>query len=157
MRSATAQGSSIDSSRAATPGSKKILNVTRGTVVCEETTIADSALRRMRGLLGRTSLPAGEGMLLHPAPSIHTAFMRFPIDVVLLDRHLQVLKIVERLPPWRTASAKRARSVLELAAGEVASVGIEVGDQLATAEGDVVPSEDLSTETEQARLPPDEI
>ena len=59
---------------------KLIVNLTRGGVVCERGVIADRALRRMRGLLGRRTLPEGEGMLLRPAPSIHTAFMRFPID-----------------------------------------------------------------------------
>jgi uncharacterized membrane protein (UPF0127 family) len=111
--------------------SKLIVNLTRGTVTCEDTVVADKALRRMRGLLGRSSLNPGHGMLLQPENMIHTAFMRFPIDVVLLDRNLHVLKIVEQLKPWRTASAKRARSVLELPAGEVKRTGVAVGDQLA--------------------------
>src|SRR5437879_4737488 len=84
----------------------------------------------MRGLIGLRGLPAGEGMLLRPAPSIHTAFMRFPIDALFLDRDLRVLSIVERLRPWRVASKHRARAVLELAAGECARRGVEVGDRL---------------------------
>lgn len=93
--------------------------------------IADRPVRRMRGLLGRRELPAGDGILLQPAPSIHTAFMRFPIDVVFTDRNLHVLKVVADMPAWRTASARRARSALELAAGEAARREISVGDQLA--------------------------
>jgi uncharacterized membrane protein (UPF0127 family) len=108
-----------------------IVNLTRGNIACDQAVIADRALRRMRGLLGRRELPAGDGILLQPAPSIHTAFMRFPIDVVFLDRNLEVLKLVEELPAWRTASALHAKSVLELAAGEIAGRGITVGDQLA--------------------------
>jgi hypothetical protein len=69
-------------------------------------------------------------MLLTPVPSIHTAFMRFPIDALFLDRNLRVLDIVERLEPWRVASKRRARSVLELAAGECARRKVEVGDRL---------------------------
>jgi uncharacterized membrane protein (UPF0127 family)/CheY-like chemotaxis protein len=84
----------------------------------------------MRGLLGRRGLPAGEGLLLRPAPSIHTAFMRFPIDALFLDRELRVLDIRESLPPWRVASKPRARAVLELAAGECARRGVQVGDRL---------------------------
>jgi uncharacterized protein len=110
--------------------SKPIVNLTRGSVVCEHAAIADQPLRRMRGLLGRRSLPAGEGLLLRPAPSVHTAFMRFPIDVVFLDRDLQVLKLVEALRPWRTASARRARATLELATGEASARGIRIGDTL---------------------------
>ncbi|HWF51594.1 MAG TPA: DUF192 domain-containing protein [Solirubrobacteraceae bacterium] len=107
-----------------------IANLTRGNIACDHVLIADRALRRMRGLLGRRDLPAGDGLLLQPAPSIHTAFMRFPIDVVFIDRNLQVLKVVEEMPAWRTASARRARSALELAAGEIARRGISIGDQL---------------------------
>ncbi len=103
-------------------------------MVCEQAAIADRARRRMRGLLGRRSLPAGDGMLLQPSPSIHTAFMRFPIDVVFLDRNLRVIKLVEHLPPWHTASAMEGRSTLELAAGEIARRHVQVGDQLLTVE-----------------------
>lgn len=109
---------------------RPIVNTTRGSVVCEQAVIADQPLRRMRGLLGRRSLPSGEGLLLTPAPSVHTAFMRFPIDLVFLDRNLEVVRVVERLRPWRMASARRARLTLELATGEVAARGIEVGDTL---------------------------
>src|SRR5690349_20802841 len=98
--------------------SNLMLNLTKGTVVCDRVLIADRPLRRMRGLLGRESLPPGEGMLLSPAPSIHTAFMRFSIDVILMDGTFRVLKVVKDLPAWRAASAHRARAVLELAAGE---------------------------------------
>jgi uncharacterized protein len=119
------------------PKAKVIVNLTRGSVVCEHGLIADRPLRRMRGLLGRPSLPVGEGMLLQPAPSIHTAFMRFPIDVVFLDRSLRVLKIVEKLRPWRVASAPRARAALELAVGEGALRGIEAGDYLGVVETDL--------------------
>jgi uncharacterized protein len=108
---------------------KLIVNRTRGGALCVGE-VADRPLLRMRGLLGRTGLPAGEGMLLTPAPSIHTAFMRFPIDALFLDRELRVVKIVEKLGPWRMAANKRARAVLELAAGESARRGVEVGDLL---------------------------
>ena len=111
---------------------KLIVNLTRGNVVCEQVVVADRARRRMRGLLGRRSLPPGEGMLLQPSPSIHTAFMRFPIDVVFMDRNLRVIKLVEHLPPWHTASAMEGRSTLELSAGEIVRRRVQVGDQLLT-------------------------
>src|SRR5579884_4462592 len=95
-----------------------ILNLTRERVVCERGYVANRALARMRGLLGRSHLPEGEGLLLEPAYAIHTAFMRFPIDVVFLDSHMRVMKVVDSLPPWRTAGAHQAFSTLELAAGE---------------------------------------
>lgn len=114
--------------------SRLIVNLTTGALVCDHVTIADRPLRRMRGLLGRRSLADGEGMLLQPAPSIHTAFMRFAIDAVFMDGTLRVLKVVEQLQPWRAASAHRGRTVLELAAGESAVRGIGVGDQLGVVE-----------------------
>jgi uncharacterized protein len=108
---------------------KLIVNLSRGRSVCVGQ-VADRPLSRMRGLIGRSGLPAGEGMLLRPAPAIHTAFMRFPIDALFLDRDLEVLEVVERLRPWRMASKRNARAVLELPAGESARRGVAVGDKL---------------------------
>jgi uncharacterized membrane protein (UPF0127 family) len=106
------------------------LVTTTGTVACERCLVADTPLARMRGLLGRRSLPPEEGILLRPASSVHTWFMRFPIDVVFLDRELSVLRVVPGLRPWRAASRRRAAAVLELAAGESERRGIRVGDRL---------------------------
>jgi hypothetical protein len=99
-------------------------------VACERCDVADHAVARMRGLLGRSNLPQGEGILLRPAGSIHTFFMRFPIDVVFLNEEGVVVEVVPRLQPWRAAGVKGARSVLELSAGEAESRGIEVGSKL---------------------------
>ncbi len=115
----------------AVPEPRLIVNVTRGSVACERGTIAEDPLTRMRGLLGRRSLPSDEGLLLRPAPSIHTAFMRFAIDAVFLDSQLRIVKVAHELKPWRTASCRRAGSVLELRAGEISRRGLQVGDQLA--------------------------
>jgi hypothetical protein len=104
-----------------------------GAVVCERCTLADSPVSRMRGLLGRDGLEQGEGLLLRPASSVHTFFMRFPIDVVFLDRALVVLGIADGLDPWRTASKRGAKAVLELPAGESTRRGLSVGDKLAFA------------------------
>ncbi len=112
-----------------------IVNETQGNVVCERAEIADTPWRRLRGLLGRDELPAGHGMLIVPAPSIHSAFMRFEFDAVFVDRDMKVVKLSERIPRWRARSAKHARSVLELAAGEIAARGLQLGDQLAVKPG----------------------
>jgi len=104
-----------------------------GRVVCERCVVADRAHHRVRGLLGRRRLQAGDGMVLRPSWGIHTAFMRFPIDVVFLDGEQVVLRIAADLPPWRTVSCRGAREVVELAAGECARRGLEVGDRVAWA------------------------
>jgi uncharacterized membrane protein (UPF0127 family) len=109
---------------------KSILSVTRGNVICERAEIANTVWRRTRGLLGRSALAEGEGILLEPAPSIHSAFMRFEFDAIFLDRDLKVLKVVERIRPFRAHGAKHARKVLELAAGEAGRRGVQVGDTL---------------------------
>jgi uncharacterized protein len=101
-----------------------------GAVVCERCTIADSALPRMRGLLGKRDLPSDEGVLLRPAGSVHTFFMRFPIDIVFLDRDGRVLRIAESVRPWRTAAARGAKAVLELRAGECGRRRLLTGDVL---------------------------
>lgn len=101
-----------------------------GGVVCEKCVLATSSLARMKGLLGRRDLPAEEGILLRPAGSIHTAFMRFPIDAVFLDRELRIVRVVENMPPWRVAMARKAKAVLELRAGEAARRGVGAGDAL---------------------------
>ena len=101
-----------------------------GRVVCERCLVADNALTRMRGLLGRTGLESGEGLLIRPAGSIHTFFMRFPIDVVFVSRAGEVLKVARGVPPWRTSAARGAKVVIELGAGEADRNGISVGTRL---------------------------
>jgi uncharacterized membrane protein (UPF0127 family)/CheY-like chemotaxis protein len=104
-----------------------------GRIVCERVVVADRPYRRMRGLLGRKYLRQGEGMVLRPGWSIHTAFMRFPIDAVFLDADQVVIKIEADIGPWHTVSCRGAREVVELPAGECRRRGLEVGDRVAWA------------------------
>jgi uncharacterized membrane protein (UPF0127 family) len=105
-----------------------------GDVVCERCEVPKSSFARARGLLGRSGLEPGDGMLIDAAPSVHTFFMRFPIDVVFLDRDWKVVRVVHRLRPWRVAGARRAVAALELPAGAAAEAGIEEGDVLSLEE-----------------------
>src|SRR5918999_280531 len=104
-----------------------------GRIVCERVAVADRAHRRMRGLMGRRRLNPGQGMVLRPAFAIHTHFMHFPIDVVFLDSDQVVIAIEKQLKPWRTASCRGAREVVELPAGECDRRGLEIGDRVAWA------------------------
>jgi len=104
--------------------------VAEGRVICPALSVADTAPSRMKGLLGRRSLDSGEGLLLRPAGSVHTAFMRFPIDVVFLDADLGVLEVRDSVPPWRAVARRGASAVLELPAGEAGRRGIEPGVKL---------------------------
>jgi uncharacterized membrane protein (UPF0127 family) len=101
-----------------------------GDVVVDECVVADSPGSRLRGLLGRSALRPGEGLLLRPASAIHTCFMRFPIDAVFLDRELRVVRIADDVRPWRAAARRGAHAVLELPAGEARRRGLEPGDSL---------------------------
>lgn len=93
--------------------------------------MATSTLERMRGLLGRPALGPSQGMLLPHCGMIHTFGMRYPIDVVYLDRRNRVLKISPALAPRRMDGHLQARTVLELAAGSAAACGIAPGLTLA--------------------------
>src|SRR5262249_61140095 len=105
-----------------------VLKNAGGEVVCERCELADTPLTRLRGLLGRSRLDEGEGMLFRPAGSIHMFFMRFPIDAVFCDRDLVVIGVEHDLQPGKTARRKGAKVVIELAAG--AAAGVEAGDRL---------------------------
>ena len=104
--------------------------LSRARVVCSSCYVADRPWARFRGLMGRPELAHGEGIILKPSGSVHTCFMRFPIDVVFLDGELEVLAVSPAVGPWRVRAKRRARAVLELAAGEAERVGIKPGDRL---------------------------
>jgi uncharacterized protein len=108
------------------------IRTARGDVVCERCAVADRPHTRLRGLLGRRELSPEEGLLIRPAPSIHTWFMRFAIDAVFLDRELRVVGISDGVLPWRTAGRRGAKAVLELPAGESARRGLAPGQRLVT-------------------------
>jgi hypothetical protein len=85
--------------------------------------------------MGWRGLKPGAGVLFVPGGPIHTAFMRFPIDAVFVDQNGTVVSVAEHLRPWRLASGRGCRFVVELAAGEAERLGIKTGDQLGLAPG----------------------
>ncbi len=91
---------------------------------------ADNPLTRMVGLLGRRSHAPGEGIWFEPASSIHTAFMRFAIDVIFFDREGFVLRCVPAMRPFRVAMQRGARAAVELPAGTIERCGVATGDRL---------------------------
>ncbi len=98
--------------------------------MAEKVRLADSFRARSQGLLGRAGLGSEEGLWIVPCGMIHTFFMRFPIDVVFLDRGLNVRRVVENLKPWRLSPwVFSAHSVLELPGGFLQG-SVRKGDQL---------------------------
>lgn len=107
----------------------KLVNETRGATLAEKAQLAVRALDRMKGLLGRAELAAGQALVIKPCTSIHTFFMRFPIDVLFLDEAGAVLRAIHDLRPWRlTRIYPRASCVAELPAGVLRRTGTGEGD-----------------------------
>lgn len=81
--------------------------------------------------MGKSRLDPGHALLIKPCSSIHTFFMRFPIDVVFVDKASRVVKIAENVKPWRLLlGGKGAHAVVELANGALAGTDLKVGDHL---------------------------
>jgi uncharacterized protein len=121
-----------DEAAAVTAREGKLLRIVSGdgVEICARCELADTALTRMRGLLGRRGLDAGGGMLITPCPSVMTFFMRFAIDVVFLDRENTIVGIAHSLRPWRVAGARHAHASLELPAGTAEALRLQEGDLL---------------------------
>jgi uncharacterized membrane protein (UPF0127 family) len=110
----------------------RVENLTRGQTLVSHGQVADNHWTRLKGLLGRSGLAPGEGLLIVPCNSIHMFFMRFPIDVLYVDRSLKVVGLHHTLKPWRVGQFnRRAHFVIELPAGTLEATGTQLGDQLA--------------------------
>ncbi len=108
----------------------RVANQTKGRVLADRADIAGTSALRRTGLLKHTSLEPGEGLWIAPCESVHTFGMKFPIDVVFLNKKKKVLKIRHTMVKSRIAFSLRAYSVLELPAGTLAETGTTAGDQL---------------------------
>lgn len=108
----------------------QVINRTRQTVLASRLTLANTAETRKKGLLGRNSLPPGEGLWIIPCQAIHMFFMRFPIDLVYIDSRKRVRKVRSAVAPWRLSGCLSAHSVLELPAGVVRDTQTQRGDTL---------------------------
>lgn len=109
----------------------RVVNRSRRTVLGQRIRPARTFLARLRGLQCTHPLEPGEGLWLIPAGSIHTFFMRYPLDLLFLDPAGKVLAARPGVRPWRAVfAAKGARSCLELPAGRIAETDTEVGDEL---------------------------
>ncbi len=112
-----------------------LFDQSRGHCVVRKVWKAASAWERMRGLLGRARLGGGEALLLEPCSSVHCLGMRYPLDLVYLDRQGRVCKLVYGLKPWRFSASLKAHATLELVEGALAATGIRLGDVVTWREG----------------------
>ncbi|MFN8008936.1 MAG: DUF192 domain-containing protein [Terriglobia bacterium] len=106
-----------------------VTNVTRGKTLADSLEVADTFLKSLIGLIGQSSLRKGQGLWINPCQSVHTFWMRFPIDVLFLDQKGVVVDVIESMKPFRISKHFwKARSVLELPAASVRESSTQAGD-----------------------------
>src|SRR5215470_9796589 len=107
-----------------------VRNDTRRTVLAEAADVANTSATRRTGLLKHERLEQGQGLWIVPCESVHTFFMKFPIDLVYLDKRHRVKKVRHAVPAWRLSACLSAHSILELPAGTAEKSGTLPGDEL---------------------------
>jgi uncharacterized protein len=108
-------------------------NRTRLSYLATELEVANTHWTRFRGLMARESytFQKGHALWIVPCHGVHTMGMRFPIDVLYLDRENVVVHLERSLAPWRFAPLRsKAKSVLELPNATVSATRTEVGDKV---------------------------
>ena len=108
----------------------RVRNQSKNTILGDRVGIADTSPTRRTGLLKHSRLEPGEGLWIAPSEAVHTFGMKFPIDVLFLDKKRKVLKIRNDMVRSRMAICLRAHSVLELPSGTATAMQTVVGDQL---------------------------
>lgn len=108
-----------------------VKNVTRNTMVVEQGRVADNFWTKFRGLMGVRQLPVGDGLLIEGCDSVHTHFMRMPIDVFYIDDKQRIVGIDAAMKSWRIGRRRpTASAVLEAPSGTAARTHSTIGDQL---------------------------
>lgn len=108
-----------------------LFNVSKQTAIAKHLMEADSFLMRLRGLMFTPSLPEGRALIITPCSSVHTFFMRYPIDAIFLDNSFTVIRTCPDMKTWRLSPVvKNARHAVELPAGTIKKLRIEEGDRL---------------------------
>ena len=109
----------------------KAYNVRNSKELSNSVAVADSLLKRMKGLLGKKEMLNGEALWIKPCISVHTFFMKFPIDVLFLDKRNRVITAIRNIQPNRLSWIyPNAVSVLELPAGILQITDTRIGDEI---------------------------
>ena len=107
-----------------------LINTTTNCRIATHVDVAQTRRARRRGLLGRRYMDAGAALVLMHSWAVHTAFMKFPIDLIFVDRHGRAIHIVQAMRPWRAAISIRAQAVIELRAGALRGGAVRLGERL---------------------------
>jgi hypothetical protein len=121
-----------------------VINLTKKTWLATKVRKADNFITRLVGLLKRSQLGPEEALWLMPSKGIHTIGMKFPIDVVFLNRQAYVLGLVSGMLPNRISGVHlRGYSVVELPNGTIHKSRTEIGDQLEISLAEISEVDDL--------------
>ena len=109
----------------------KLYQRATGKCLAENVLLANTAWTRLRGLIGRQALAEGDALWLRPCNGVHTFWMRFTIDVIYLDEHLRIVKLIKNLRPFRLAPPSlKTFSVIEMPENSIARLDLHRQDQL---------------------------
>ncbi|HLB59052.1 MAG TPA: DUF192 domain-containing protein [Bdellovibrionota bacterium] len=113
----------------------QIFNGRTGKFLAKRADRTKSLWSRAKGLLGRPHLNQGEGLIMARCKGVDTCFMKFPLDLVFVDRRGVVVKVQKNLRPWKISGYNfKARMVLELPVGMIDETGTMIGDPLSIEE-----------------------
>ncbi len=111
----------------------QLVDASSGDVIIAKLQLAETFWQRFRGLQLRRTLASDEALLLRPCRSIHTHWMRFSIDVAMLDEMGVVLSVIHGQRPWRfVPRTEGTHSIVEAAAGSLAT-RLDVGTRVQVA------------------------
>jgi uncharacterized membrane protein (UPF0127 family) len=109
----------------------RIVNTTRDTVIADSARRTANFFERGKGLMLADPLPAGGGLVIDPCNSVHMFFMRYPLDIIFLDKAGKVVFMYHGIKPWRMGRVVRgAKLAIELPEGAIGKSGTQLGDAL---------------------------
>lgn len=112
-----------------------VINKSKGIILASECILSNTFAKRFLGLMFKKNLPTGKGLIIVPCDSIHTFFMKFPIDVIFLNKNQTAVRIKQNLAPGKIIlpakdDCESASFVIELPAGTISETGTEAGDYI---------------------------
>jgi uncharacterized membrane protein (UPF0127 family) len=109
----------------------RISNSTRQSTLATGARRAANFVARGKGLMMASPLPDGGGLVIEPCNSIHMFFMRYPLDIVFLDKEGKVVFMYKGIKPWRVGRIVRgARLAIELPEGTIDRSNTQLGDTI---------------------------
>lgn len=109
----------------------EIINKNNNKLLASKVIIADTFITRFKGLMLKKNLEEDAAMLIHPCNSVHTFFMKFPLDIIFISKEYEVIYVMENMLPGKTSSfIRKSMGVLELPSGTIEKTNTKKGDFL---------------------------